>query len=267
MRRKGWAAVLLGGILTVSMCGAVYGESWDLEQGNTVKVEELDLSMTFPEDWLCFTREMPENDPVFDEYGLDGSSMLEHWRTHYVYIDALDFSMEFTLVHSQKSGITHFSQYSDEEIQEIMDDISSSDGKQVLDSIEEDKRNLLKQVEDIAVNYKEIVRKEQAVYMVGDSRIKTDGMTMSGRQYYTIVNGNYLAFNFNSLTGEPLTEDQKQLAAAIMNTVEFGHLDEVKSGEKQINWNMTALDALLTAVIGGAAAVVFYAVSKKRKKS
>ena len=80
---------------------------------------------------------MAEDDPVFSSYGLDGSAMLEQWKTGGVFIDALDFSMECTVVHNQKGGITHLSQYTDEEIRNIMDDLSSSDMMEILDSAAE----------------------------------------------------------------------------------------------------------------------------------
>ena len=267
MRGKRWGAALLGLAFAAGMCGAVYGMSEELEQGQTVGVEELDLSITFPKDWVCFNSGMAEDDPVFSSYGLDGSAMLEQWKTGGVFIDALDLSMECTVVHNQKGGITHLSQYTDEEIRNIMDDLSSSDMMEILDSAEGEQKELLEQVEDISIDYREIVHKEQATYMVGDSMMKAGGQILLGRQYYTVVNGNYIAFNFNSLTEEPLTEEQKLQAAAIMNTVEFGHLDDVKPAKFRLNWEQLIKDGLIGAVIGGAAGVWLWFSNKKKRQN
>lgn len=265
MKGKRWRAALLGLVFSAGMCGAVYGMSEELERGQTVGVEELDLSITFPEDWVCFNSGMAEDDPIFSTYGLDGSAMLEQWETGGIYIDALDFSMECTVVHNQKGGITHLTQYTDEEIQSIMEDLSSSDMMEILDSAEGEQRELVEQVEEISIDYQEIVHKEQAAYMVGDSRMSVGGRIFQGRQYYTVVNGNYIAFNFNSLTEEPLTEEQKLLTASIMNTVEFGHLDPVKMERLRLDWVKIGREVLIGALIGGAAGVCLWFAGKKNR--
>ena len=261
MNKKGYIAALTAVFLAVSMCSSAFAEEQapggDGKQ--TVRLESMDMSLELPEGWTAFTSELTAEDPLFRTYGLEGKERLSQWKEQGVLIDALNFDMEFTVVNAGEGHVTHLSQYTDEQLQEIMEAVTEEGLAEQLKNLKEEKTSY-SQVDKVAVDYHDILRKEQASYLLGDSRFERQGQTLYGLQYYTIVNGRILTFNFYSLDGAELKPEQKTAAGEIMDTVGFGHLDKPKATGRP-KW-VYAVDLLIGGVIG----MAVYPVMKRKKR-
>lgn len=249
---KRYAAGAAGLLLSVMLCAASYGAETGAVQ--TVEVKAFDMTMEFPEGWMCFTTDMTPDDPAFARYGMDGAALIENWKKMSIYMDATDLELECTLVCSRQADFTHLTEYSDSEIRKTMDSINSADSERALEEVKKDQDGL-QEVEGMEVSYQEIMHTDQAVYMVGDTKMDWAGTTTYGIQYYTVVNGNVLSFQFFDVNGNPITEEQRQFAAERMESVHFGHLDKTKPLTK-FHWDLLGVG--LAAAVGGCAGVWYY---------
>lgn len=234
----------------------------------TVSVESYDLTVQLPEDWVYITSETSPSDPVFEQLGIEGKSFLETMKQNRLLIDGITTDMELALSNPSDTNIVQLSSSSDEELADLMEEM----GKQDMDKILEDAKsevNTLASVVDMTVEPLEVYRNGSMTYIISDTKVSYDAAVVYGHQYYTVVNKHVLTFQFNSLTGQKLTDAQKAAAREIMNTVSFGHLDEPASGFSynwKLIWQEGAKGAVGGGLIGMAAAGIWLLYKKKFRK-
>ena len=235
----------------------------------TVSVESHDFSVQLPNDWVYFTSKSDPSDPIFEQLGLEGESALEMMNQNHLLIDGLTADMELAITNPSDVKIVQLSNVNDKDLADLMEEMRKQDMGEVMDELESEVKTLA-QVLDMTIEPLEVYRNGSITYIVSDTWVSYDTAVVYGQQYYTVVNKHLLTFQFNSLTGQKLTEEQKAAAREIINTVSFGHLDKPASGFSYY-WQLILQEGAKGAVEGGiiglvAGGIWFLYMKRSRKQ-
>lgn len=221
-------------------------------KAKTYELDNLDMEITFSDDWYVFTRDNLENNSDLDYLGVSKEYMETVFENAEAYIDAApkDFSVEFFLRIRNAEDVNNLSNYSDEDVEEL--------AKEVAKLVETKEYTTYKN------DYKYVITRYPDVL---------DGQTYNIISYYTIVNGKGYTFTLQKI-GE-LTEEEETIMKNIIDTVSYdfdeGYEQEKEKleneGSNSINWKIIGSHAVIGAFIGGIAGLIISKTSKNKKKN
>lgn len=245
---------------TVYFCLTTLGNEFE-NQVDTIHLSDPDLTLQLPASWTYVTQNTAPDSPVFNEMGVEGTSYLELLKQNFIYIYALKQDMSMSVIYRESNtNATEMKDAEESELNDLLNTFLSADFNKVIDQIQEDYPASDKS-DEISVNNGEIYRTDSEVFLECNVTITTQGVRIHGLQYYTVANGHALTINFNSLTEEPLTGEQKNSARTIIDTLILGRPDE------NDNENRDALPSWFYTLIGSIAGMaglgIYY--SKLRK--
>lgn len=224
----------------------------------TVTVPELDVTLTLPEEMVGFTRELDEDDENLAALGLTADALLSEFETKHIYFNGISYEPlhEIVVTMTEDEGLNQifdFNQYSDKEMNEMAEMLVDSD-----------------ETKQSGINYSfvEVYQQNQAKFVVFDINQLMSGMTVYGRQYYTVINGQAINVTVQSYEGE-VTEEMKTELKGIVDSLAFGEVKENPNKKVSLT-GKSPLNTIITGVflVIGAAVVIgiVAAVIKKGKK-
>ncbi len=220
--------------------------------GQTVTAEELGMTITFPEDFMLFSREIdPANENLF-VLGTTAEALEAQFRESGVYLNAIhmDPLYEYVVTMTTDSGMQalgDFSDFSDSELEQMADET-------------------LRILGETGITYSgyEIARIGSYTYFILDPSQIMDGQQVYGHQYYTIFNGMAVNITLQSYTGE-VTPEMKTEHRAIMETVSFPAKTITARKSGLIDTGLLRNSAI-GAAIGLAVGTMLYAFARLKKR-
>ena len=191
---KKLTTILIAIMLVTSLAITAYAAS------TTYTVSELDLSLDIPSEYLTFTRETEENDPLLAELGISAADLIAYLESEDIYLDAIHpEGIEELIVSMTDNEINNF--------EEIGDDALLT----MIPAMEEEYSNY-----GIAVSGCEIYHHAQVPFF----RIyfNTEDNSTYALQYYTIYDHKAMNFTLYSYTG-PISEAQEIAMQNIVDTI------------------------------------------------
>lgn len=218
----------------------------------TYRVNDLDLEITFSDDWYVFTRENLDDNSDLEYLGITKEYMETIFENAEAYIDAApkDFSIEFFLRVRNVEDINNLNNYSDKDVEEL--------AKEVAKLVETKEYTTYKN------DYKYVITKYPDVL---------EGKTYDIISYYTIVNGK--GYTFTLQKESELTEEDETIMKNIIDTVSYdfneGYEQEKEKIENEesgsFNWKIIGSPAVIGAFIGGIVGLFINKTAKNKKKN
>jgi len=194
----------------------------------TYNLEDLNLNISFSDDWYVFTRQNIYGNTILKDSDLTEEYMENLFRLYDIYIDALpkDYNLEFFLRIKDVNYVNNLSNYNDDIVSEIALEV----GKEVNSNDYTTYNN----------KYKYIV----FPYQDGNFNILS---------YYTIVNRK--GYTFSIQKNSEITEEDNQTMKTIIDSIDFKieeqYKEESKTTHNIIDWSIVFKHALIGGIIGG----------------
>lgn len=202
--------IMLLALLAVLSATAAYGEETATA---TYTVEEAEMEITLPGDWLVLTQQSSEGDPAFTELGLDYRQTMKRFEKMGIYLaaTALNSGFEMNLLLGKDVRTFDYNLYSDEALQTIVDATVAQTAQ------DQENRNIV---------YTEgsVYQHAQAKFMVLDGyRSDLDAYV---RQYGTVINGLAVSLVFGRYNGQTIDEGALQQIQTIVDSISFAEVKE-----------------------------------------
>nr|MDD6335482.1 hypothetical protein [bacterium] len=178
-------------------------------------VDEIGFSIAFPAEWTVFDRNLADDDPRLDDYGLKAEDIRQLYTANNIYLNALidsPFSEVVVMTTTDRSirSLWDLNLRSDQDIEDIFTAVVDSD---------------LTEANGLTYEPYQKCSIGQAVYIrMPFSRMVTDvdgnESSVYGVQYYTILNGNAYSITLHSYEG-PIDEELLAAFDASVKTVTF----------------------------------------------
>lgn len=175
---------------------------------NRYDLDELYMQIDIPASLLVYKQDIPADDPVLAELGVDPAEMEAFYRDHHIYLNAVDpnavYEIRVTMYDDDDSQkIFNYSLYDDAAMNSFMDDKS------------EEFAAYGRQVQSCTVQWG-----NPATYLVIDSTASDENEIIYIRQYATIYNG--LAINIELYSyNRSLTNELQNLLQNIVSSISF----------------------------------------------
>ena len=244
MRKRAFSLLLAAILLLLPLCAQASGQ--------TVTAEELGMTITFPEEFMLFSREIDPADENLFVLGTTAEALEAQFRESGVYLNAIHMNplYEYVVTMTTDSGMQalgDFSDFSDKELEQMADE-------------------MLIALEETGVTYSgyEIAHIGSYTYFILDPSQIMGGQQVYGHQYYTIFNGMAVNITLQSYTGK-VTPEMKAEHRAIMETVSFP--EKTISAQKSSLFDTGLLrNSAIGAAIGLAVGTVLYVTARLKKK-
>ncbi len=207
---------------------------------------ELYMTASLPDDYTVFTRDTEENDPNLADFGIDIDTLNTMFEQKNIYLNAIseDMSDELIITMVTNDDIKkafNLKNASDKDMEDFLADTDS-----VFDG-------LGATLEDTS-SYEH----KQALFMVFDFSMTTNGVPTSSRMYSTIINGQFINITFHSYTGA-FSETQGALLSQIVDSAVF-------TMQSSIDWTSVIISGLSVGLAAGIATLVVNIIKKRRQK-
>lgn len=172
--------------------------------GNTFRLADLNLSVDIPSDLVTFTRDIKQNDPNLDLFGLSKAQMDSMMKDGNIYLNAIDPDVAFEVVVTKiESPLNDFFYLSNTELGVLAS--SFTDGYKGT---------------GLTVIKHEIYEHPQAKFIKIYIKQPNGNSTAYGLQYYTVYDGKAINFTIHSYTGS-LTSKNEATIKQIVDSVVF----------------------------------------------
>lgn len=172
--------------------------------GNSYRLNNLGLSVDIPSDLLTFTRNIKQDDPILEEFGMTKAEMESMMKDHNYYLDAWDYYAEFEIAVSMTdSSLNDFYYFSNTELSAFLSALVD------------------RYIEiGITVIKSEIYEHPQAKFAKIIFEQSSKGETLYGLEYYTVYDGKAIDFTMYSYSGS-LTSKNETMIKQIVDSVKF----------------------------------------------
>lgn len=172
--------------------------------GNTFRLADLKLSVDIPSDLVTFTRDIKQNDPNLDLFGLSKAQMDSMMKDGNIYLNAIDPDVAFEVVVTKiESPLNDFFYLSNTELDVLASSIT--DGYKGT---------------GLTVIKHEIYEHPQAKFIKIYIKQPNGNSTAYGLQYYTVYGGQAINFTIHSYAGS-LTNKNEATIKQIVDSVVF----------------------------------------------
>lgn len=215
------------------------------------ELPELNMKIDSPEGWYVFTRDVKEDAPGLEYLGIDGKGLADEYKESGTYLD---------MISAAPGAEIYVAMIDSKEGRDIYDFnyISAEDLLPAISKIQEVQKQAEKQIEfsDAAV-----YAHKQAKFVYYDYTWQTDGITVHGIQYCTVINGQIIIISMSSREGD-ITGSLAQTLKSIVDSITF---TEVKS---KLTGDYTAVLAIIAGAAAGAViGAAIFALRKRRYKN
>lgn len=194
-----FVALLLAMVL---LCNPVFAAS------STYDLDELDLEVTIPSGYSVITRDTSANNPIFSRLGVTKATLLEHFVSGNIYLNAVsDNYNEEIVVTMTENIISNFSVLSDSALEVL----ASALVDQYVDY-------------GISVSKYEVYQHSQAKFI--KLYFADTAKTVHALQYYTIYDGKAMNFTMRSYEGS-LSSRQEYAIKAMVDSIKYDNAPPV----------------------------------------
>ena len=211
-------------------------------QGDYI-IEEADLSFTFAQDdWYVLTRDNLENNDFVVDYDQDADELLSNMESNNIYFDAFDrdITCELVISTAHVGYPRSMKTLHNMDLDEIVDQMLGLDE--------------LKNA-GVQMNHYQLEMVGDQEYLRLDFTRNSDGGTLYGRQYTTVVGGHLTNFTLTSYTGGDLDGTMESVLTGLLVSVKYNGTPD---------WAIFAAVAAVFAVL--IVVVVLLAVRHSKKK-
>ena len=200
MKRKLLLFILLALLLTLSVHAA-----------ETIRLEDLGLSIDVPSDYYVITRNMDPEDPALAVFDMDADEVMQLLERNDMYLDLLnnDDNFELTISMSENQERT-MNQFTDDALDSMADTLADQ-----FDSSGLTVHSVQHFLQDRTVFFQIFVSGEQ------------DGDPLQLLRYYTVHNYQTVVMDL-LYWGSSLPESYEQLAKGMIASIRFDQVDEVE---------------------------------------
>lgn len=178
--------------------------------GGTYQLDELDMSIELPEDYVVFTRDISEEDPDLDAYGLSKADLEALMEERSIYLNAWDEDINFEIIVTMTdSPLGDLNEYSSTELNAMASVLETEFSKL-----------------GITVSSHDIYQHKQARFVKFYKNQPGDQGTVFDLQYYTVYNGQGINITMQSFSGT-IDSSKELILKRIVDSVHFG-TDPVK---------------------------------------
>ena len=186
-------------IILLSVSTNVFADS-----GKTYKLDELGMSITVPSDFVVFTRDVSDNDPNLELYGLTKSGLLDMMKSRNIYLDLWDDYVDFEIIVTMvDSKISDFNLLSDTILTTLISNYIAD-----------------YKIYDITVSdyeiYQHSQKKKKKIYQ---SKPNEDSI-IYGLQYYTVYDNKAINITLQSFSGK-IDASKENIVKSIVDSVFF----------------------------------------------
>lgn len=215
----------------------------------TYDLADLNMTVSAPAGWITFTRDIQADDPNLKTLGTDSKTLSDFLNKNniYLYSGSLGSHAEIGVTMIANDGsrdVYDFNRISDADI--------PADEKSVTDEIQKNMAG------KITYSDSSIYKNEQVKYVVLNWTQQYNGMTVYGKQYLTVINGQAINITLHSYAGE-VTDELAQTLKTMVDSVTF-----TKVTQKPTNMLNLGFIGIAGAIIGGA--VVSTIIRSRLKK-
>ena len=173
---------------------------------NTYSIDELDMSIDIPSEYVVFTRNISDDDPNLSVYGISKNALLEMMESKNIYLNAWDNTVGFEIIVTMiQSSLSNFKDLSDSTLNFLASSISPSYADL-----------------GIALEKYEIFRHDQTKFIKLYISQPNGTGTAYGLQYYTVYNNMAINVTIQSYTGR-IDSEKESILKSIVNTVYFNN--------------------------------------------
>ncbi len=171
--------------------------------GTSYYLEELDMSISIPDEFDVFTRDIKSDDPLLKEYGISKQD-LDFMYENKVYLYAMDQLMQYELMVTM-----------DELAHEDLNDFSDSGLNSMLDDIDE-----LYTSNGITIIKSDIYTHSQTKFLRIHMSQPGASDALYSLQYHTIIDGKGINITLHSYSGQ-IGFDEEAIAKEIVDSTDF----------------------------------------------
>jgi hypothetical protein len=178
---------------------------------NTFKLDELDMSIELPSDFVVFTRDINPNDPNLSTYELTKDSLSSYMTSNNIYLYAWDKDINYDIFITMiDSPLKDYNGISDTTLSTLATGIES-------------------EYESAGITYikSEIYQQSQAKFLKIYSSQPDGESTIYGLEYHTVYAGKVINVSMQSYSGQITSENEATLKS-IVDSVKFGTEPQVK---------------------------------------
>lgn len=188
------------------------------------QINELDMSIDIPNDYIVFTRDINANDPNLIAYGITKDSMISLMESGNIYLNAWDEDVNYEIIVTMvDSPLGDFNQFSDTTISALLSGMASTY-----------KEN------DITYIKSEIYQHSQAKFLKIYISQPYNGSTAYGLQYYTVYANKAINITIQSYSGS-IDSTKESILKGIVDTAHFA-TEPIKSEMPSATFSFTYID-------------------------
>ncbi len=194
------AGVLLAFLLTVIMPTIAFAVSTD-----TYTIDELDMSIAIPSDYVVFTRDIDANDPNLSLYGLTKDSMSSLMTSGNIYLNAWDSDVNYEIIVTMiDSSLGDFNLLSDTTLSTLATSFES-------------------EYKSAGITYikSEVYQHDQAKFLKIYISQPNGDSTAYGLQYYTVYADKAINITMQSYSGT-INDSEENILKSIVDSAKFG---------------------------------------------
>ncbi len=205
----------------------------------TYNIEEIGITIDIPSDWVAFTRDIDESNPILKNYGYTKEQLLAYMKESGIFLNAApqDGSIE-VIVRSFEIDFEDLNLLSDSELKTCSDGIVAEGEKAGM---------------TITPVY-EPYQHKQAKFLIFNIQQKIGNTTVYGIEYFSVVNRKSIAITMQSYTGSMLSNSQEQEFKDIIDSTHFSGasaiVDQTNSQAKNTSNNIDSRLSITNIVFG-----------------
>lgn len=196
------------------------------------EVKDGGFTVTLPDDMLTITRECEKNDPYFAKFGLDYDETMANFTQGNIYLQSIkeDSSVTFTaaVIETEESRQLH-----------SYKDMSENELSSLKETLLQDK------------TYKScsITRYNGNIYMNLTVNVKSGKKTVQALQCHTVADGKDFSFTLQPDKGKKISNDNKALMSAILNSVSIVEKNFFTENKETIIFGAIILGAFIVVLV------------------
>ncbi|MCH5304040.1 MAG: hypothetical protein J1E41_04175 [Ruminococcus sp.] len=168
-------------------------------QDTSYEIDELNMSISIPNDMLAFTRNSEKTDPFISKFGLNYEETVNNFKSGNIYLQAMkeDGSLTLTVTMTKDENsekINNYAKLSDAEIKDVMN----------------------KYLSDTAYKSGSVVEHNNVKYIYLTMSTKSGKKIIQAEQYGTVINGMNIIVTLDAPAGEKLTSNDKELFTSVI---------------------------------------------------
>lgn len=178
------------------------------------RLEDLELTLSIPDEYAVITRDTKESDSVFDELRLNAKELLSYFEENGIYLNAIiPDSSEEIVVTMNPNQIDNISVLSDTVLSTVISGLQNEYDKYGVSVVSHEIYEH-DQVKYVKINYEDT---KQSAY---------------GLQYYTIINGKAMNFTIRSYVGS-ISSKQEITIKGIVDSIKYDNKPQINSDTEE----------------------------------